>query len=236
MSWQANKKNENGLLNILVNVIIPVTILNKFSTQLGPVLALVLALGFPLIYGIYDLWKKRKINYFSLLGLINVSVTGSFALLHLDGHWFMIKEAFFPALIGLFVLFSSFTEKPFIESLLLNPQIMNIDLIHSKLEEAGEWDIFERHTKFCTQLLAASFGFSSILNYILANQIFTPIDPNLDQFTQDTLLNEQIGRMTGWGNAIVMVPSMIFLLGILWYLIRGIQKATGLHYNEFLNQ
>lgn len=201
---------------------------------MGPLPALLLALSFPLAYGVYDLWKKKKINYFALLGLINVSVTGSFALLHLDGHWFMVKEAFFPALIGLFVLFSSYTEKPFVETLLLNPQIMNIELIHDQLEKAGQWDAFEKHTKVCTQLLALSFGFSSILNYVLAYRIFTPINADLDETSRSVILNEQIGQMTGWATAIIMIPSTLFLIGILWYLIKGIQKTTGLHYTDFL--
>ncbi len=227
-------KQENGLVNILINVIIPVFILNKLSSRLGAPLALGLALAFPLTNGTYDLWKKKKTNYFSLLGLINVSLTGTLALLHLGGTWFSVKEAVFPSLIGVFVIISSFTKKPFIETLLLNPQLMHLDLIHEKLEFQGRWKEFELHLRKCTQLLALTFFVSAVVNFFLALRIFVPIDVNLEVAEQATMLNEQIGKMTLYASGVILIPSMFMLSGILWYLLKGIQKATGLTTEQIL--
>ena len=122
-------KQENSWMNLIFNIILPVLILNKLTKYLGPLNALLLALAFPLCYGIYDLIKRKKVNAFSALGLINVSVTGGLALLGIHGFWFAVKEAAFPTLVGLFVFGSAFSKKPFIESIFLNPGVMKVDLL-----------------------------------------------------------------------------------------------------------
>ena len=113
---------DNAFLNLFFNIVVPVVVLNRLSKPFGAVEALLLALSSPLIYGAYDLYRKRKINYLSILGLINVSVTGSLAILNLDGPWFWVKEAAFPLLVGIFVFASRWTARPFIQTLILNPQ------------------------------------------------------------------------------------------------------------------
>ena len=229
-----HQKPENGLVNIFVNVIIPVFILNKLSSRVGAVNALLLALAFPLCFGLYDLFKRKKTNYFSVLGLINVSMTGSLALLHLDGMWFAVKEAVFPSLVGVFVIISSFSKTPFIETLLLNPQLMQLELIHEKLELQNKWQEFEALLRRSTQLLALTFFVSAIVNFFLATHIFTSIDPNLDEAAMSTLLNEQIAHMTMWASAVILIPSILMLSGILWHLLKGIQKSTGLNNEQIL--
>src|SRR6476661_3851756 len=99
-------KQEHGLLNLVFNILIPVLILNKGSAKIGSLPALIIALAFPLGFGLFDLYKKRKWNPLSILGFTNVMVTGSLAVLGLGGIWFSLKEAFFPFLIGAFVWWS----------------------------------------------------------------------------------------------------------------------------------
>lgn len=230
----AKQKPENGFLNIIFNILIPVFILNKGSRLMGPLPALLIALAFPLGYGAYDLFKRRKTNALSILGLLNVTVTGSLALYGLHGIWFSIKEAAFPALIGLFVFGSAFTRKPFIETLLMNPSIMRTDLIQEKLTANGNTENFHRHMRMATFGLTLSFIFSAVCNFILAERIFLPIDSALDAAQQNVMLNEQIAQMTTWAMVVVMVPSVIFLLGIFWYLLRGIHKFSGLTTDQIL--
>jgi hypothetical protein len=224
----------HGLSNIIVNVIIPVLVLNRLTARLGPGAALGLALAFPLCFGLYDWIKRKRTNYFSVLGLINVSLTGSLALLQLDGMWFAVKEAVFPTLIGVFVYASSFSKTPFIETLILNPQLMQIDLIHERLEAQGKWTQFEFYMRRATQMLAFTFLVSAVVNFTLAIHIFIPLDHNLDSTTRSVQLNDQIAHMTMWASAVIIVPSILMLSGILWYLIKGIRTATGLTTEQIL--
>ncbi|MGZ3772251.1 MAG: VC0807 family protein [Pseudobdellovibrionaceae bacterium] len=227
---------ENGFLNLIFNIVLPVLILNKLSKYLGALYALLFALAFPLSYGAYDLTKKRKVNAFSALGLLNVSVTGGLALLGLNGFWFAIKEAAFPCLIGLFVFGSAFTKRPFIETLFLNPTLMKVDLLEQRLQENGKQSEFHEHLKRATQLLSLSFVFSATCNFILARRIFTNIDVNLPKETQSLILNEQIAKMTTWAMGITMIPSIIFLLIIFWYLMRGVKSYSGLSTDELMQE
>ena len=53
------------LANLAFNIVIPVLILSKFSGEahLGPVWGLVVALAFPIAFGIYELVQSGKMNY-----------------------------------------------------------------------------------------------------------------------------------------------------------------------------
>ncbi len=230
----AEPKQENAFLNLLFNIIIPVLILNKGSAKLGAFYALVIALAFPLVFGLVDLYRKRKWNPFSLLGFTNVLVTGSLAVAGLGGIWFSIKEAFFPLLIGLFVWISSGRKNPFVSNFLLNAHTMHVDLIHEKLKEHQKEGEFLKHLQFSTKLLACSFFLSATLNFLLAERIFLPLDPTLDAEAKSQLLNQQIAEMTTWSSVVIVVPSIIFLMGILWHLLKGIRELTGLKTEDIL--
>ena len=230
----APEQKENGFLNILFNIILPVFILNKGSKLLGSVPALLIALAFPFLYGGYDFFKKRKMNYVALLGLLNILITGTLAILHLSGVYMWIKEAAFPLLIGVFVFASAFSKKPFFETIFLNPQLFNIKLIWEKLHDRNQIDDFNHHIKISTILLSCSFLMSAVLNFIVAKNIFLPIPIDMAPDLQSEMLNQQIADMTSKSFLVIMVPSMIFLMFILWYLMRGIQKSTGLKNEEIM--
>lgn len=231
---KSSQKQENGLLNVIINVVIPILILNQGSKRVGPLTALIVALSFPLAYGIWDIIKRKKTNAFSILGFLNVSITGGLALAGFGEIWMSLKEAAFPFLIGCFVLGSAFTKKPFIETLFLNPTLIDTDRIEKKLYEKNIRNEFHRHLRNSTIYLSFSFFFSSLINYLLAQTIFLPIDSSLDTTAKSIALNEQIASMTGQSFLVIMVPSIIALMGILWYFLHGIKKHTGLKVDELL--
>lgn len=229
-------QKENAFLNLIFNILLPVLILNRLSKFIGPLNALILALAFPLAYGAYDLVKRKKMNAFSVLGLLNVLLTGGLAVLGLNGFWFAVKEAAFPTLVGIFVLGSAFTKRPFIETLFLNPAMMKVDLLEQRLQEHGKQAEFHLHLKNATIWLSLSFAFSAVLNFVLARRIFINIDPSLSAEAQSLVLNDQIAQMTTWSMAVIMVPSMIFLMGVFWYLMRGIKKHARISMEELINE
>jgi uncharacterized protein YqhQ len=170
------------------------------------------------------------------LGLTNVLFTGGLALMGLNGFWFAIKEAAFPSLVGLFVFGSAFSKKPFIKTLFLNPALMKVDLLEERLEQNNKKAEFNEHMKMATLWLSLSFVFSAVCNFVLAKRIFTNIDPTLAPEAQSIILNEQIAKMTTWSMAVIMVPSIIFLLGIFWYILKGVKNYSGLSTEELLKE
>lgn len=229
------QKQENPFYNILFNIILPIFILNKGGKYLGPSTALIIAIAFPLLYGAYDYWQQRKTNYISLLGLLNVAFTGGLALLNLEGIWFAIKEAAFPILVGSFVFFSAFSAHPFIKTLFLNPQVLNMDLINHSITSQSREQEFENLLRLGTKLLSLSFVLSAALNFFLAYYIFSPIDPLIlgDERTQ--VLNDQIATMTKWSFVVIMIPSMISLMIILYFIINKLKHITGLTQEQLFN-
>jgi hypothetical protein len=228
------QKNDS-FKNILFNILIPVLILNKgHKFGLEPKYAVILALSFPLFFAVKSLLETKKANFIALLGLSNVLVSGTLTLLALGGIWFAIKEAAFPLLIGIFVFISSFSTKPFFKTLFMNPTTFNIALIEANLETDEKKTRFDLLMKHTTQLLSLSFLMSATLNFVLSLHIFTPLPENFTDAQKQQLLNEQLGQMTLYSMGVILVPSIIFLGGIMYYTFSRINALTGLKTDDLI--
>jgi len=222
---------ENPWINIGFNILIPVLLLTKGERYIGsPAQVLVLALAFPAAYFGYDLWKRRKVNFISIIGFVSILLTGGVGLLELPRRWFIVKETAVPALIGLAVLGSLKTRFPLIRALVFNPQIFRVDAIHARLDERGNHPQFERLLRQSTVILAASFFLSAVLNFVLASAI-VKTEPAVDA----AQFNAEVGAMTGWSWVVITVPSMAFMIYIMIRLARGIHALTGLTIEEALH-
>jgi hypothetical protein len=224
----------NAILNLLCNIAIPIYILNKMSLSWGPVTTLIVALIFPLGFGLFEYFYHHKKSMISVLGIINVLIGGGFALLKLEGHWFAIKEAAFPALIGIFVFLSPYISKPFIESLFLNPDIMNSELIQKTVLEKNVQEPLSKLLRQSNQMFALSFFLSAAINYWLALKIFSPLDPNISDMLRGQLLNEQLAEMNSKGIIFIAVPSLIISMSLLFYFLNKLELLTGLKKEELM--
>ena len=219
------------LVDLLVSIVIPSIILMKFSGDdaLGATTALVVALAFPLGWGLYELLKYKKYNFIALLGLISVLLTGGIGLLQLDPQWLAVKEAAIPGLIGIAVLVSTQTRYPLIKTLLYNPSILNVDKIGQTLEKLGHTELFESRLLNATYLLGGTFFFSAVMNYILARWIVTSPAGSV-------AFNEQLGQLTLLSYPMIAIPSMVMMLAIFYYLWRTIHGMTGLALEDIVHQ
>ena len=129
------EKQPSLLWNLVFNLVIPALVLSKLSDNefLGIKLAIVVALAFPIAYGVKDFTRAGKINFFSGLGVVNVSLTGGMSLLELDAIYIAIKEASIPAILGIATLLSLKTSQPLIHTFLLNKSVVNIKKIKTAL-------------------------------------------------------------------------------------------------------
>ncbi|MDH5601730.1 MAG: MFS transporter [Gammaproteobacteria bacterium] len=226
---QSSGHKPRPMIDMLVSIIIPSVILMKFSgdNDLGATTALVLALAFPLAWGLFELIKYKKFNFIALLGLISVLLTGGIGLLQLDPKWLAIKEATIPGLIGIAVLVSTRTRYPLIKTLLYSPKIMDVSKIKQKLDDRGNTVAFESRLLNATYMLSSAFLFSSIMNYILAKWIVT--SP-----AGSSAFNEELGQMTLLSYPVIVIPSMIMMMAIFYYLWRTINTMTGLTLEEII--
>jgi hypothetical protein len=217
------------LLNLAFNIVIPVLILSKLSGEdsLGPSLSIVIALAFPIGYGLWDLRQSGKINPFSVLGVVSVFLTGGISLLQLDPQYIAIKEAAIPAIIGIAVLLTQKTRYPLVKTLILNAQLVKVDALYAALEKNGNTGLFERRLSQASLIVAGSFFISSVLNYVLAKIILVS-PPGTPAFS------EELGKMTALSYPVIALPSMIILLIAIWFVFSQIRRLTGESLENFL--
>ncbi len=253
----AKPPQENPLTNILVNVIIPILALSYLSKDpelveklgktprpwhLGPVWALAIALVLPISYGIWFFAKHRKANFFSILGLISVLLTGGLTLYlwQKDGSvrpsapiLFGIKEASIPFILGLAIFFSHWTKTPLLNTFLYSPQIFDIKRIVRVVEERDAMPAYAQLLFSSTIIFAASFLVSTAANFLLAQYFLGGIDfGNQDAAREE--YNKGVAKLTGWSFAVIGLPILLILFFVLWRLVKGLRELTGLETEEIL--
>lgn len=228
---QAPAKKPSILVNLGFNILIPTVILSKASGPdlLGPVYGVVVALAFPIIYGVIDYLRAHKPNFFSILGVISVLLTGSMSLLKLPPHYIAVKDAAVPALLGLATLISVYTRYPLVRTFLYNDQVLQVDKVANALREHNATAEFERHLTIASYLVASSFFLSAILNYILAKAIL--VSP-----PGSTELAQELGKMTALSFPVIALPCTIVLAGTMYYLLNNIQKLTQLSLDDIMQE
>ena len=224
------ENKSNPLLDLLISIIIPSIILMRFSGEedLGSTYGLLVALAFPLGYGLLELVRHKKFNIIAIIGLVSVLLTGGIGLLELDPKWLAVKEAAVPLVIGLAVLISLKTPYPLVKTLLYNPNIINIERVDKALDEHGERQTFQDRLTRATYYLAGTFLFSATLNYFLARFIVTS-PAGTEAF------NEELGRLTLISYPVIALPSMVFLVAILFWIVRSVKQLTGLELEQIIN-
>ncbi len=223
-------KRENLFLNLLCNIALPTIVLTKLSGEdrLGPQLGIVVALIFPIGYGVWDLIRRKKTNFFSIVGIASVLLTGGLNQRKADVFWFAVKEAAIPTLFGVAVLLSMRTKRPLVRELLWNDQVIDTAKVESALEARGHRAEFERLLDRATYGMALSFLLSAVLNYGLARWL-------LKDSPGTTAFNEQLGRMNFLSWPVIVLPTTAVTIFVFWKLLSGLTKLTGLQLEEIMH-
>lgn len=217
------------LWNLGFNIVVPTLILLFAGDQLGwePWLVLVVALLGPLGYGTYELVAARKVNHVSVLGLVSVLATGGIGLLRIDAGWVAIKEAALPLVLGAVVLGSTFTRWPVVKTFMFDADVLDVARIESAVAERQAEDDLERLMRIATGWIAASFVVSAVLNYGLASYL-------VRSESGTAAFNTEIGQLTAWSFPVIVVPSMAITLAVMAWLLKGLQRVTGLDLDDIV--
>lgn len=220
---------QRPFVDLIVSIIIPSIILMKFSGEddLGPAGALVVALAFPIGWGLYELVGNKKRNYIALLGIVSVLLTGGIGLLKIDAQWLAVKEAAIPLIIGIGVLVANKMGFPIVRKLLFNPKLMNVDRIETALAQNNTKPEFEKKLDRANLFFAGTFLFSAVMNYVLAKAIVT-------SESGSQAFNEELGKMTLLSYPMIAIPSTLMMLAIFYFIWRTVNKLTGLKLEEVL--
>lgn len=226
------QKQPHPLLDLGLTIILPSIALEKLSApdKLGPVWALVVALLLPLGFGVWCYMQKRGLNFFSVLGLIAVLVTGGLGLLNLNAIWFATKEALFPVFLGIAFPLSHRWGKPLVSELLLNPQLINMPLLHQALDTPAKHSAFAALLKRASWGMTGTFLFSAVANFVLALYLLGEKAPGSEQYIK------AIGRLNWAGFLVIGIPLMGVTLLLLLWLLRTLTRITGLERDDLMNQ
>ena len=221
---------ENILANLVCTIAAPALILSKLSApeRLGPALALVVALAFPVGYAIWDFTQRKKFSFIAGIGFASTLLTGGFGLAELDGIWFAVKEASVPLVIGLIVMLSMKSRRPLVREFVYSDQVIDVPKVDAALAERGAAQEFERLLTRAGWLVVASFLVSAALNFLLARWLLTA-PSNTPEF------NSQLAKMQLWSWPVIVVPSTGMMMIALFRLFGGIKRLTGLELEEILH-
>lgn len=222
---------ENLWINLFCNAILPGLLLTKLSKpeRLGPMWALVVAVSIPLVYGVYDLVRRRKWNVFSVLGISSTLLTGGLGLMKTDNIWFAVKEAAIPLLLGLAIPLTLRTKQPLVREMLYNDQVLDTGKIGEALAERNNVPAFEQELARASWLVATSFLLSAVLNFILARWIVTGIPGSTEHA-------EQLGKLNWVSWPVIALPSAAIMMVALFRLLKGIERLTGLTGEDLFHQ
>ncbi len=246
-----NPAKEHPLVNIFVNVLIPVLALSHLSKDptmadakawhIGPLYALFAALALPLAYGIWFFIKTRKMNFFSALGLFSVVLTGGLTLFlwNEDGTvkeqaalLFGLKEASIPFVLGFAVVASHWSKTPLLRTFLYSDNIFNIPKIENRISELGKETDYQKVILNATLLFAMSFFVSTLLNFGTAMYFLGDLDHTAHNARE--IYNEKVAKVTGAGFLIIGLPIMAFLYFTLKKLFSGLRELTGFKDEELM--
>ncbi|WP_290618201.1 MULTISPECIES: VC0807 family protein [unclassified Arsukibacterium] len=227
----AKQKKSGFFSNMIFNIVLPAVILSRFSSEetLGPVWGVVVALAFPLLFGLWELLQSGKVNFYSILGIISVLLTGGISLLQLDPSYIAVKEAMIPAIIGIIVLISQYTPYPLVKKLLINPDLLDTDKLYQALAARQNRELFEQRVARAGYIVASAFFVSAVLNYVLAKAIVVS-QPGTTAYA------EELGRMTWLSYPVIMLPVMVMLMGAIIYMFSQIGKLTRQSLEDFILQ
>ena len=238
---------ENPFANIIINVLAPVLILSYLSTEgdefyhVGPMWAMFVALAIPIGYGLWHYFKYRQMNVFSLIGLFSVMLTGVITIYLWSGGesvrenaalLFGIKEAIQPLILGSLLLITHKGSKPLFNVFVYNDSIFDLTHIEAAIAKRELETNYRKLLWKSTLLFFGAFLISSVVNLGLAFYFLGDLDPRSANWRE--LYNNDVAKITGWGFIVIGAPILVVGGCILWYLVNGLKRLTGLETDMIL--
>ena len=131
-----------------------------------------------------------------------------------------------PLILGSLFLITHKLGKPLFNMFFYNEAIFDIPRIEAAVKEKACEPVYRGLLWKSTLLFFGSFVLSSIMNLLLAFYFMGDLDPLSVEWRQD--YNKDVARITGWGFLVIGGPLLIVSGFILWYLVSGLKKLTGM--------
>lgn len=236
-------KGMQSLLNVLLSVLVPVLILEHCSSHgpglldLGPYLAMAIALAFPIGVGLWSFIKLHKVDPVTFFGLLGTVLTGVVTFYATQGEaaalrpdtpwWYAAKEALIPLLLGGIMLVSTKSETSMLRAFVYSDALFDIPRIEKRIEERGCSAEYECVLWRSSLMTSGSLFVSAAANFALALYFLLPVLAETPE-QQPVAYNHAVGSMTWCGYLVIGLPLMVTLLAVIRYLMKRLSALTGL--------
>ncbi len=212
---------------LAINIALPVVILLALSDDrfLGPLPALLLAIGIPAVYGTWDLLRRRKVDASAMLGILSVLLTGGIAVFELDSELFAVKEAIIPLGFAALLLVSNRTGFPIVQ--LLFDMVQRKDRVERAVHAADASTRYRAHIERSGVLWAGIMALSGVMKFALASLIVTA-EAGTKAFNTQLATYELVQLPTS------TTVTMVLILSLIWYIGRGTGRIVGLPPSQVL--
>ena len=119
------------------------------------------------------------------------------------------------------------TPFPLIKKILMTESLFDVERLTQALKQKGNEAVFEKRLVGLTWGFASSMFLSSGLNYALA-KIVLKSEPGTEAYTAE------LGKMTGLGHVVILVPCMIIMVLVMNKLFNTLTELTGEKLDELL--
>ncbi len=223
------KSGSQQLLQIFINFVLPIFVLTRLSSEaaLGATRALLLALSFPILYELFNVYKNRKISIISIIAIGGIIVTGSLSLLNLSVELLALRRAVPYVFVAVVILGSHYLKKPLITKAI--EQVFNMELVYSAAKKQKTIIKLQKVITTVSYFSAALFVCIALTSYF-ATRIVVTSATNTEAF------NQEYAQLRIISFPALMVPLFLGIIIIIWFLVHNLEKVTGLDSEKFIHK
>lgn len=221
------KKQESSFSSMLYNIILPITCLLTLPKLLLKVveitekdaskIGLIIALAFPVAYFIVHFVKEKKTSFLAVVGFLGILITGLIGLLELPREYVAYERATIPLLFAIAIVATNYSKTPLIKKFFYNPKMFDIEKIDTLISENHTEKDLEKTLKNTSYMLAGSFVFSSICNYLITNHYMSDLS---------LTYNEALAKVKLMSLAITIIPLLIIMMAAVFYFQKKLKEHT----------
>ncbi|MBL8121888.1 hypothetical protein JNM87_04000 [Candidatus Saccharibacteria bacterium] len=229
MTKPAKANTHEMLLQLVVNVFLPLVILTKLSSkdQLGQVGALLLALAMPVMWELYRVVKHRRLSRLSLFAIGGIVLTGGISLLGLSEEWLAVRRSALYIIGGLVLLGMIYMKKQPIDLLL--SAVVDTDMINSKIQQRKKEAEYRDKKRTSIYALAVLLLVVGVASYVLTRVVIV-------HATNTESFNTEYARLRLLSVPFITVPLVVGATAILMYLLTSIEKLSGLELDKIIHK
>ena len=219
----------NTLLQLAVNIFLPLVILTKLSgkDQLGQIGALLVALALPVLWELYRVIKHRKLSMLSAAAIGGIVLTGGISLLGLSEGWLAVRRSAIYVIGSLVLLGLLYKKKQPVDWLL--PSVLDINTVNSAIQRRKKEAEFKRKKHTTVYAFALLLLVVGVVSYILTRVVIT-------HATNTEAFNTEYARLRVLSLPFVTAPLVVGGTAILMYLLIGIEKLSGLELDAIMQK